>query len=395
MIARWKGSSVRTPSISNSSSARAMRRVAASRSASQTISLATIGSYSGVISEPAAHARVHPHARAGRLPVAGDRARGGGEVARGVLGVDAALDRVPAQRDLVLARRTAARRPRRGSARARCRCRSTASVTQCSTCTRVFISRKKYSPSGEQALDRARAAVADRARRLGGDAPDALAQRVVDQRRRRLLDQLLVAALDRAVALAEVDHGAVRVGQHLHLDVARVGQVALQVHRRVGEELLALARGARERVGQRAGVERDAEALAAAAARRLDGDRVADLLRGLPRRLERLHGRGGARHDRHAGGLHQLARAGLRAHRLDRRGGRADEADRPPPPAAARRPRSRRGSRSPGGPPRRPSARPPRAAGRRRGRTRRPAPGRAGAPRRRAATCSASRSASE
>ena len=53
MIALWNGIRVFTPSISYSSSARSIRRVARSRSASQTISLATIGSYSGVISVPA------------------------------------------------------------------------------------------------------------------------------------------------------------------------------------------------------------------------------------------------------------------------------------------------------------------------------------------------------
>ena len=45
--ALWKGISVFSPSISYSSSARSMRLVEASRSASQTISLAIIGSYSG------------------------------------------------------------------------------------------------------------------------------------------------------------------------------------------------------------------------------------------------------------------------------------------------------------------------------------------------------------
>ena len=40
-------------------------------------------------------------------------------------------------------------------------------------------------------------------------------------RRRRLLDELLVAALHRAVALAEVHDVAVRVGEDLDLDVAR------------------------------------------------------------------------------------------------------------------------------------------------------------------------------
>ena len=113
---------------------------------------------------------------------------------------------------------------------------------------RVHLQEEVLAVLGQQALDRARAAVVDGARGVDGDLADPLAQLVVDQRRRRLLDQLLVAALDRAVALAEVDDVAVPVGQHLDLDVARVGQVALEVDGRVGEELLALARRALERV---------------------------------------------------------------------------------------------------------------------------------------------------
>ena len=50
----WKGISVFRPSISYSPSARSMRAVACSRSASQTISLATIGSYIGETSPPRA-----------------------------------------------------------------------------------------------------------------------------------------------------------------------------------------------------------------------------------------------------------------------------------------------------------------------------------------------------
>ena len=38
-----------------------------------------------------------------------------------------------------------------------------------------------------------------------------------------------MAALDRAVALAEVDHVAVGIGEHLDLDVARIVEVALEV----------------------------------------------------------------------------------------------------------------------------------------------------------------------
>ena len=121
---------------------------------------------------------------------------------------------------------------------------------------------------------------------------------------------------------------AVAVGEDLDLDVARVGEVALEVDRRVGEELLALARGALEGRLQLASVERDAEALAAAAARRLDRDGVADVvvddLRASSTVVDRL---GRAGDDRDAGVAHELARAGLRAHRLDRARGRADEDD--------------------------------------------------------------------
>ncbi len=209
------------------------------------------------------------------------------------------------------------------------------SVTQCSTCTRVFISRKKYSGSlalggREQPLDRARADVVDGFRRVHADLADALAHLRVDDPlgRRGLLDHLLVAALDRAVALAEVDHVAVAVGEHLHLDVTRVVQVALQVHGRVGEELLAFAAGALEGALQLVLGERHAEALAAAAAGRLDRDREADLGLGDAQRVRDRGDRlGRARHDRHARRLHQLASARLRAHRLDRARRRADEHD--------------------------------------------------------------------
>ena len=121
---------------------------------------------------------------------------------------------------------------------------------------------------------------------------------------------------------------AVLVGQHLHLDVARVGQVALDVDGRVGEELLALARCALEGLLELVLGQRDAEALAAAAAGGLDGHGVADrVVDDLARVVDGVDRVGRARDDRHAGVLHQLAGAGLRAHRVDRVGGRADELD--------------------------------------------------------------------
>ena len=144
-----------------------------------------------------------------------------------------------------------------------------------------------------------------------------------DRRRRRLLEHLLVAALQRAVALAEVDRGAVAVGQHLDLDVARILDVLLDVDRGVGEVGLALAPRGLERapgLGRRGD---DLHPAPAAAGRGLDRDRPAVAV------AELDHGRsadllGRARHDRHARRRHAPARADLGAHRLDRRGRRAD-----------------------------------------------------------------------
>ena len=143
--ARWKPISVVTPSITNSSSARSMRRRARSRSASQTHELGD----QRVVERrrpptPSVDARVDAHARA--PPARGSAVivpgAGRNPLAR-VLGVDPALDRVAREADVLLARTTAARR-RRSSICSRTRSMPvTSSVTVCSTWMRVFISRKK------------------------------------------------------------------------------------------------------------------------------------------------------------------------------------------------------------------------------------------------------------
>ena len=82
----------------------------------------------------------------------------------------------------------------------------------------------------EEPFDRPCGAVADGASRIDGDPADPCPQLGIHSRRRSLLDQLLVTSLDGAVALAEMDHVAVRVRQDLNLDVPRVVEVALDVH---------------------------------------------------------------------------------------------------------------------------------------------------------------------
>ena len=71
----------------------------------------------------------------------------------------------------------------------------------------------------------------------------------------------------------------------------------------------------------------DAHSLSAAARRRLDDHRKADLLRELERFVDVLHRTGRSRHDRHADGGHRLARRGLVAHHANLVAGRPDERD--------------------------------------------------------------------
>ena len=76
-----------------------------------------------------------------------------------------------------------------------------------------------------------------------------LARGFVEQRARRFLDHFLIAALDRAFALAEIDDVAVLVAKHLDFDVARIGDELLDEDAVVAEARLRLGAGARKTVG--------------------------------------------------------------------------------------------------------------------------------------------------
>ena len=87
-------------------------------------------------------------------------------------------------------------------------------------------------------------------------------------RRGRLLDDLLMPTLQRAVALEEMHDVAVRVREHLDLDMARRGDILLDQHAVVAERglRLALARRPARRRNPSGRVDA-AHALAAAAGR--------------------------------------------------------------------------------------------------------------------------------
>src|SRR5271165_6993528 len=93
---------------------------------------------------------------------------------------------------------------------------------------RVHLQKIEASVVVEKKFDSSRADIADRARRLHRGRPDPGPQFGRDGGRRRFLDQLLMAALDRAVALAEMNDRAVLVAEDLDLDMARSEKRALE-----------------------------------------------------------------------------------------------------------------------------------------------------------------------
>ena len=141
----------------------------------------------------------------GRRPIAHqppDRRR---EVAIRILRIDAALDRPAIQLDVALLERSGSP----AATRIICSTRSmpvTSSVTGCSTCRRVFISRKIEAPvlAGDE-LDSAGAVVTDGLGERDRLLAHFRARLRVEKRAGRFLDDFLVAALDRALAFAEID----------------------------------------------------------------------------------------------------------------------------------------------------------------------------------------------
>src|SRR2546427_8831049 len=72
-------------------------------------------------------------------------------------------------------------------------------------------------------------------------SPQPASQRRCDGHRRRFFDELLVTALDTALALSQRDDAARPVGEDLDLDVSRALEVLLDVHRPRPKRLLRLA----------------------------------------------------------------------------------------------------------------------------------------------------------
>ncbi len=183
-------------------------------------------------------------------------------------------------------------------------------------------------PVGEdEELDGAGVDVADGARRGHRRRPQLGAPLRGDDRGRALLDDLLVAALDRALALEEMHHGAVRVTEDLHFDVAGASHVGLDEHGPVTEGGARFALGGRHGVGERVGALHHAHAPATPARGGLHEDGPTQRGGGVGDRTRQLAPRGdlhGGEH-RHARGRHGGLGVELRAHGLDDLGWGAHE----------------------------------------------------------------------
>ena len=266
---------------------------------------------------PVAEPGVHPQAGSGRDREAVQRAGDGQEPGRDVLGVQADLDGVAGDRGLAdLGRQRLAL----GDAQLeldQVQAGDFLGDRVLDLQPGVHLQEVERPVAVQDELDGARAGVAGRP--AGGDRclGERGAKLAVDGRGRGLLHDLLVAALDGALALEQVDHVAVGVAEDLHLDVARVRDVALQEHGAVAERGGRLAARGTDRAGELRGVADQPHAAPAAAERRLDQQREADL-RGRVMLAVRVDGHAGQHRDARRG-HHGLGRDFV-THRLDRAG---------------------------------------------------------------------------
>jgi len=179
----------------------------------------------------------------------------------------------------------------------------------------------------DQELDRAHPGIID----MPGQADSGLAHRLAQlgrgKRRGGFFEDFLVAALDRAVALAEMDHMPMLIGEQLNLDMARVFDEAFEVDPVIAKASHGFSPGGLESTRQVLVAQGNAHATSTAAGGGLDHDRITDLAGRLQGIGDIGHDAMGAWNDRYARFDRRLARRRLVAHFFDHDIGRADEFD--------------------------------------------------------------------
>ena len=190
---------------------------------------------------------------------------------------------------------------------------------------RVDLEEVEAPVGGENELDRAGVLIADRLAAQDGGFAHLVPKRGVERGRRRLLDDLLVPALDRALALVEVNQIAVAVAKNLDLDVTRVVDVLLDEQGPVAEGALALTRGGCDRVWELGLLPDELHSLAATAGACFEQHGKADLDRLFREHLRVLVRPVVAGNHRNAGLCDQRLGFALGPHRPNRVRRRPDE----------------------------------------------------------------------
>src|SRR6185437_10997243 len=122
----------------------------------------------------------------------------------------------------------------------------------------------------------------------------------VDNRRWRLLDHLLMTALDRAFALAEIDHIPLFIPEYLNFDVPRVDDQLLDVHVAIAEGAQCLALRCGKGGGKLIRSVHPTHAFSTTAGRCFDHDGIANTLGNFSRLLWRFQGAHRSGHPRHS-----------------------------------------------------------------------------------------------
>ena len=133
----------------------------------------------------------------------------------------------------------------------------------------------------EQELDGPRVLIGDRLADLDRRLADRIANLRVQKRSRRDLDHFLMASLDRAVSLEQMDQVSMLVAEQLHFDVTRLRNEFLDKNVGRSERGHRFALSRLKQSGEILGLEHHAHATSAATVGRLEYHRVAGFLRQL------------------------------------------------------------------------------------------------------------------
>src|SRR5206468_3358391 len=139
----------------------------------------------------------------------------------------------------------------------------------------------------------------------------------VERRRRRFFEDFLMRALQRAVALAQMNHAALAVAEDLDLDVPRPLEMAFEIDLAATEERSRLVLRDRQQPGELDAVAGYFHAAAAPAGGGFDQDRIADRAGGRLGGCEAMHGPRRARNCRDAKSARGLFRRDFIAHQPD------------------------------------------------------------------------------